>query len=433
MPWLEQFQNQIKGPFLVNRTDTVTNPLDTRGGGLAGLAKTVRLVGENLGALYDGEGLLIPRYSTADRNALTGLVGGELIFNTDTLGFEFWSGVAWVALNGAPAADGGIYVGVNTILVDPTHPLAADDANLTTPFLTLTGAFAAMGSAATAVEFNVVSDRYYRILVAPGVYNESPAVPVRPFIELDISSALIVGDLTQTFPAGWANGALKGSVLRIVGGGLVNSTGPIPNPIANTGIVGNVGIVGNANTNRLVLVGTSVSGDVQVSTSGPAFNAELWAQGSEIGSLTAGAGVDLQARLWGSDAVGMNVGAVTGPVSLARLAGVRFTTVITPEGAGGDWSDVSFAAGSDFTNYTGNVLGDPATWTSFFAGVAPAAQGAFLTKTRTASQLGVEPLAGPTADRPADPATGLSYFDTTLGLPIWWSGGTWIDAAGNNV
>lgn len=41
---------------------------------------------------------------------------------------------------------------------------------------------------------------------------------------------------------------------------------------------------------------------------------------------------------------------------------------------------------------------------------------------------------GATANRPTKNLwTGRPYFDTTLGRPIWWNGGYWIDAAGNSV
>lgn len=40
---------------------------------------------------------------------------------------------------------------------------------------------------------------------------------------------------------------------------------------------------------------------------------------------------------------------------------------------------------------------------------------------------------GPTGFRPATPATGQFFFDTTLGLPIWWRGANWINAAGGVV
>jgi hypothetical protein len=38
---------------------------------------------------------------------------------------------------------------------------------------------------------------------------------------------------------------------------------------------------------------------------------------------------------------------------------------------------------------------------------------------------------GPTGSRPTATAVGSMIYDTTLGLPLWWSGGNWRDAAGN--
>lgn len=44
------------------------------------------------------------------------------------------------------------------------------------------------------------------------------------------------------------------------------------------------------------------------------------------------------------------------------------------------------------------------------------------------------PLSGPTEDRPiAGLVNGLFYFDTTLGIPIWWYGQNWVDATGATV
>jgi hypothetical protein len=37
---------------------------------------------------------------------------------------------------------------------------------------------------------------------------------------------------------------------------------------------------------------------------------------------------------------------------------------------------------------------------------------------------------GPTGSRPTATAAGQQWFDTTLGLPLWWSGANWRDAAG---
>jgi hypothetical protein len=54
------------------------------------------------------------------------------------------------------------------------------------------------------------------------------------------------------------------------------------------------------------------------------------------------------------------------------------------------------------------------------------------------TQALIIPDAGITADRPISTALiklqiGQMYFDTTVGLPIWWDGTDWIDAAGTVV
>ncbi len=42
-----------------------------------------------------------------------------------------------------------------------------------------------------------------------------------------------------------------------------------------------------------------------------------------------------------------------------------------------------------------------------------------------------EPDSGVTASRPTEQLViGQPFFDTTLGLPIWWNGTDWIDATG---
>lgn len=38
-----------------------------------------------------------------------------------------------------------------------------------------------------------------------------------------------------------------------------------------------------------------------------------------------------------------------------------------------------------------------------------------------------------TAARPSPIGVGAQIFDTTLGIPIWWDGTNWIDAAGSTV
>lgn len=42
-----------------------------------------------------------------------------------------------------------------------------------------------------------------------------------------------------------------------------------------------------------------------------------------------------------------------------------------------------------------------------------------------------QPDSGATVDRPTtDRVVGQTYFDTSLGIPIWWNGAQWVDATG---
>ena len=54
------------------------------------------------------------------------------------------------------------------------------------------------------------------------------------------------------------------------------------------------------------------------------------------------------------------------------------------------------------------------------------------------SQAVITPDTGTTANRPlttGNPklAVGSNYFDTTLGIPIWWNGTNWVNASGTTV
>lgn len=42
-------------------------------------------------------------------------------------------------------------------------------------------------------------------------------------------------------------------------------------------------------------------------------------------------------------------------------------------------------------------------------------------------------LNGTTAQRPTSSVVGQFYFDSTLGIPVWWDGTSFVDAQGNVV
>jgi hypothetical protein len=44
------------------------------------------------------------------------------------------------------------------------------------------------------------------------------------------------------------------------------------------------------------------------------------------------------------------------------------------------------------------------------------------------------PSSGATAARPTTTLlVGQQYFDTTLGIPVWWNGSNWVNASGTTV
>ncbi len=45
-------------------------------------------------------------------------------------------------------------------------------------------------------------------------------------------------------------------------------------------------------------------------------------------------------------------------------------------------------------------------------------------------QTAVAPLGGPTSSRPSSPVANMMYVDTTLGYPIWYISGQWVNSSG---
>ena len=62
----------------------------------------------------------------------------------------------------------------------------------------------------------------------------------------------------------------------------------------------------------------------------------------------------------------------------------------------------------------------------------------YFTQIDNFTQATVNPLHGTTANRPVETVQlplpiGQPYFDTTLGIPIWYDGTNWVDATGGTV
>jgi len=48
-------------------------------------------------------------------------------------------------------------------------------------------------------------------------------------------------------------------------------------------------------------------------------------------------------------------------------------------------------------------------------------------------EKGTAAKSGKSDQRPANPAVGTTYFDTTLGKPLWWNADHWVDSDGTRV
>jgi parallel beta-helix repeat protein len=55
------------------------------------------------------------------------------------------------------------------------------------------------------------------------------------------------------------------------------------------------------------------------------------------------------------------------------------------------------------------------------------------TTVKDALETLASPVSGPTGSRPSTPSTGEPYFDTSLGVPIWYDGSNWINCSGTIV
>jgi hypothetical protein len=75
------------------------------------------------------------------------------------------------------------------------------DGTIMRPYPTISAAMEAVGNSASA-DWDNINLRFYSIKVMPGTYTEDVSVSWRPFISIDLSSAVIVGNVTRQIPDG---------------------------------------------------------------------------------------------------------------------------------------------------------------------------------------------------------------------------------------
>lgn len=345
------------------------------------------------------------------------------------------------------AEAGGCPAAARTFYVDRTAA-AGGDGSVCKPFQTVQQAMNAIGPAATSASFQDQNLRGWMVFVAPGVYTENVAVPLRPEITVVLNNAVIVGDVSMTFD--WAPFSLQGPLqqikLKIVGNDLrsafqtnLNTQMPID------GIDGNIVFApsngGSSLFIQLHLINTGVTGvpgtfadpptgTGHIKTSATAHSCQVFCENAIVkGDFYVPAGAAGTLYIANSDSSSSaSFGGVIGAVVLNVLRNVRFLRPVdTSSGAGGRWFNVEFRSGQahDFTGTAGTISADYNSFVSYFNNV-PTKGGETFTI--------LDVLAGSTANRPTTRVQrGAMYYDTTLSRPIWRepaSGTGWIFADG---
>ena len=348
------------------------------------------------------------------------------------------------------AEAGGCPPAARTFYVDRTAA-AGGDGSICKPFQTVQQAMDAIGAAATSAEFQDQNLRGWMVFVAPGVYTENVAVPLRPEITVALNNALIVGDLSMTFD--WAPFSLQGPLqqvkLKIIGNDLRSAYQPNLNtqmPIngVDGNIVFNPSNGGSSLFIQLHLINTGVAGTPgafadpptgtgHVKTSSTPHSFQVFCENAIVKGdfyIPAGAAGTLYAANTDTSS-SASFGGVLGAIVLNVLHNVRFLRPVdTSAGAGGRWFNVEFRAGQahDFTGTAGTISADYNSFVSYFSNVPTKGAETFTI---------LDVLAGTTANRPTTRVQrGTMYYDITLSRPIWRepaAGTGWIFADGTNA
>ena len=138
-----------------------------------------------------------------------------------------------ITLNGTPLGNGTNLVispssigSIGMTNVTPGHLIYVDNQRVNNytpdgtelrPFLTINAAMSSIGISAPA-EWEDIDKRFYIVKVSPSTYVEDVTVAWRPYIAIDLSSSVIVGNVTRQIPNG--NFSSRVSTLVIKGDSL---------------------------------------------------------------------------------------------------------------------------------------------------------------------------------------------------------------------
>lgn len=262
-----------------------------------------------------------------------------------------------------------------TIHVSKSGSDATGTGSENAPYLTVQKAATVIGSAASNAEFNDATKRFYRVIVDGGVYTETVTFGTRPFIDLDLRSAMITGDVIAHYDQGAIFGAgLQAPKFCIMGDDLRPQVGASP----VTGITGNVRIQSTSGSSlifNLMIKNAGVTGDITAEENGGGglllgCFLERMTYGGDVKLLGASSALTLYAQNMnysGSNSAGGVLNAL-----VYQISNTRFTrpVVTNASNSASRWFNTQFVAGAnDFTGTTQTVSADANTIESFTANV----------------------------------------------------------------
>ena len=256
-----------------------------------------------------------------------------------------------------------------------------------------------------------------------------PAVGTYPYIRITSRGPTRVG-FSRSFPADAASVDWLGYVDLTED--VIQTVFTLSTPVT----------VGTGETLFMVAVGNqAISRGSTEPTASPTLGS-VWLTSADGGAFTR----EFTGRSLSLQAFGLLAGPVWGKALDADLRGTAAPT--TGTWAVGDTVGNSAPTAGGVVGWVCTVAGTPGTWVPF--GNTPTAAEV------TADPTGMTVLSGTdvqavldsadvaiagkqdiaadvTANRPASPTAGQSFFDTTIGKPIWWNGTAWKDATGITV
>lgn len=315
---------------------------------------------------------------------------------------------SWIvaATNPIPAA---IAAATNAMYYAPGHSLYVDnrrtdtftaDGTVMRPYPTVSAAMTAIGSSQPA-DWENVNLRYYTVKVMPGTYVEDVSVPWRPYLAIDLSSAVIVGNVTRQIPNG--DFASRVSTLIIRG----DSVRPayIDGEHTVIGVAGTViyeaatSSAGMSPFHELQVIGAGISGGVNYKgtlNQNSMQSGQIFLRDSQVGAIVSTngwAGVSIFAYGWGGGhqgggPAGSGVGPLIGKVLPYNLQSTMISGGMNLQDcfpginpAQTLWHNVTFETNFIYnvSNVTYGVKLDTASYNSWLAASLPSERGVWKT------------------------------------------------------